>query len=171
MPDWYCEWQVWGTNTRSPRQGRTAGVGSVKGPSLGRTGTSEMRRFWPFAGTAIHPTGPRLAVIRRCSSNRPDREQHGGQCYSRYNRVEGTVRKGSEVSPMPKSTFTDPQQIIADLRRELAECRADRDDTLAQQIATGRVLQVINLSPGELAPVFESDRSPDRRETGRRRLE
>jgi hypothetical protein len=48
---------------------------------------------------------------------------------------------------MPKSTFTDPQQIIADLRRELAECRADRDDTLAQQIATGRVLQVINLSP------------------------
>ena len=51
------------------------------------------------------------------------------------------------MSPMPKSTFTDPQQIIADLRRELAECRADRDDTLAQQIATGRVLQVINLSP------------------------
>jgi len=112
MPDWYCEWQVWGTNTRSPRQGRTAGVGSVKGPSLGRTGTSEMRRFWPFAGTAIHPTGPRLAVIRRCSSNRPDREQHGGRCHSRYNRVEGMVRRGSEVSPMPKSTFTDRNRSL-----------------------------------------------------------
>ena len=72
---------------------------------------------------------------------------------------------------MPKSTFSDPQQIIADLRCELAECRADRDNTLAQQIATGEVLQVINLSPGELAPVFESARSPDRRETGRRSLE
>ena len=50
---------------------------------------------------------------------------------------------------MPKSTFTDPQQIVADLRRELAEYRADRDDALDQQIATGKVLQVINLSPGE----------------------
>ena len=75
------------------------------------------------------------------------------------------------MSPMPKSTFTDPQEIIADLRRELGECRADRDDTLAQQIAAGRVLQVINLSPPERAPVFESARSPDRRETGQRSLE
>jgi hypothetical protein len=50
---------------------------------------------------------------------------------------------------MPKSAFTGPQQIIADRRRELAECRADQDNTLAQQIATGKVLQVINLSPGE----------------------
>ena len=72
---------------------------------------------------------------------------------------------------MPKSTITDPQQIIADLRRELAECRADRDDTLAQRIATGKMLQVINLSPGELAPVSESGRSGDRQETGRRSLE
>jgi hypothetical protein len=72
---------------------------------------------------------------------------------------------------MPKSTFTDPQQIVADLRRELAEYRADRDDALAQQIATGKVLQVINLSAGELAPVFESAQWPDRRKTGRRSRE
>ena len=55
------------------------------------------------------------------------------------------------MGPMPKSTFTDPQQIVADLRRELAEYRADRNDALAQQIATGKVRQVVNLSPGELA--------------------
>jgi len=53
---------------------------------------------------------------------------------------------------MPKSTFTDPQEIIADLRRELAECRAarekaerlldertiERDEALAQQTADRR---------------------------------
>jgi hypothetical protein len=32
-----------------PRQGRTAGVGSVKRPSPGRTRMSETRRFQPFA--------------------------------------------------------------------------------------------------------------------------
>jgi hypothetical protein len=75
------------------------------------------------------------------------------------------VRRGPQVSPMPASTFTAPQQIIADLRRELAECRAERYEALAQQIATAEVLQVIS-SPGELAPVFESARSPYRPETG-----
>jgi len=36
-------------------------------------------------------------------------------------RVEQTLRRGLQVSPIPESTLTDPQQIIADLRRELAE--------------------------------------------------
>jgi hypothetical protein len=62
--------------------------------------------------------------------------------------------------------LTDPQQIIAALRRELAECRAERDEALAQQIATAEVLRVINSSPSNLAPVFESARLSDRRKTG-----
>jgi GAF domain-containing protein len=60
------------------------------------------------------------------------------------------------MSPAPDSTLADPQQVITDLKRELAQSRAERDEALAREIAIADVLQVINSSPGDLAPVFEA---------------
>jgi hypothetical protein len=60
------------------------------------------------------------------------------------------------MSATPDSTLADSEQLIADLQRQVAECRAERDEALQREIAMAEVLQVINSSPGDLAPVFDA---------------
>ena len=58
------------------------------------------------------------------------------------------------MSATPDSTLTHSAQLVADLQRELAVSYAERDAALAREVATADVLQVINSSSGDLAPVF-----------------
>ena len=60
------------------------------------------------------------------------------------------------MSSTPNSPTADLQQANADLQRQLAEARAERDDSEAQKAAIAEVLGVINSSPGDLTPVFDA---------------
>ena len=51
------------------------------------------------------------------------------------------------MSAIPDSTLADPAQLIADRQRQLAECRAERDEARAQRAAIAKVLGVIDPSP------------------------
>src|SRR5262249_44418528 len=70
--------------------------------------------------------------------------------------TESGSRRGPRMSAMRDSTLADSERLIADLQRQLAECRAERDEALQRETATAEVLQVINSSPGDLNPVFEA---------------
>ena len=60
------------------------------------------------------------------------------------------------MNATPENTATGPEQVIADLQRQLAECQVDCDEALQRETAIAEVLQVINASPGDLAPVFDA---------------
>ena len=60
------------------------------------------------------------------------------------------------MSATPDSTLADPERLIADLQRQLAEYKTERDEALQRETASAEILEVINRSPGDLAPVFDT---------------
>ena len=60
------------------------------------------------------------------------------------------------MTAVPGETAVDLRRTIAELQRQLAACRAERDEALAQQAASAEILQIVNRSPGDLAPVFDA---------------
>jgi class 3 adenylate cyclase len=55
-----------------------------------------------------------------------------------------------------RAAVADPSLIIADLRRELAQRTVERDEAQARETATAEIVQMINSSLGDRAPVFEA---------------
>src|SRR5581483_1398819 len=68
------------------------------------------------------------------------------------------VARPAEGLPMvmrPDGIPADPEQIIADLRRQLAVLTAERDEALAQQAAVAEWVGIIAAAAGEIGPVFD----------------
>jgi PAS domain S-box-containing protein len=60
------------------------------------------------------------------------------------------------MSATPDNSLADPEQIIADLQRQLAVSDAERDEERAQKAALSQLFELISSSPGDLGLVFET---------------
>src|SRR6266403_2595644 len=60
------------------------------------------------------------------------------------------------MTALPKDVVADLSRRIAELEQRLQSSLGERDEASAQQAAGAGVLQAINASPGDLAPVFDA---------------
>jgi transcriptional regulator with GAF, ATPase, and Fis domain len=60
------------------------------------------------------------------------------------------------MTAMLDAAAADPWQIIADLQRKLDASTAELSEAQERETATAEILEVINSSPGDLAPVFDA---------------
>src|SRR6516162_3268660 len=110
------------------------------------------RRGLPIA--VIRLNGPRRD--RRHSDDRRDRQPTVTCVNHGIIHPKGRSRRGAQMSATPDNTLANPDQRIADLERQLAASNAERDKAQAREAALAEVLQVINSSPDDLAPVFNA---------------
>src|SRR5215467_7390970 len=60
------------------------------------------------------------------------------------------------MNATPDSTLADSAQLVADLQRQLAECKAERDEAREYQTATSDVLKVISRSTADVQAVLDT---------------
>jgi hypothetical protein len=66
------------------------------------------------------------------------------------------ARGNRQMTQMVDDIVADPWQIIADLQQKLDGSTAELSEAQERETATAEMLEVINSSPGDLAPVFDT---------------